>query len=66
MNNNEEPTMADLAECETLTAEALSEEIDWEALLEPVIPTPRAEWIEDDPTHDDRWDSGIPSWSAWA
>lgn len=66
MNENEEPTMTDLAECETLTASALSEDVDWESLLPPVIPEQRSEWIDDEPVHDDRWDHGIPSWSAWA
>jgi hypothetical protein len=61
-----EPTEADL-----LTVEDVSgEDVDWEALLEPVITVKKVDedfWNEDENVHDDRYDGdGIPSWSAWA
>ena len=71
MNTNtetlSEPTAADLAACEADLAEMT--EVDWEALLEPVIVVTAVEdfWHEDDNVHDDRYDgSGVPAWSAWA
>lgn len=63
-----EPTAADLAAMEVEVAEA--EVTDWESLLPEVIDVaPKSDedfWAEDENVHDDRWDSGIPSWSAWA
>lgn len=59
-----EPTEADLL------AEQDVDVTDWEALLPEVIDVaPKVDedfWAEDENVHDDRWDSGIPSWSAWA
>ena len=63
-----EPTDADLALVEVEVADF--DATDWEALLEPVIVTPKFDedfWAEDENVHDDRYDgSGVPSWSAWA
>jgi len=65
-----EPTEADLIGAAADEAAALSENVDWEALLEPVITTPKYDedfWAEDENVHDDRYDGeGVPSWSAWA
>lgn len=62
-----EPTEADLMATEAEVADL--DVTDWDALLEPVITTPKVDedfWAEDENVHDDRWDSGVPSWSAWA
>lgn len=63
-----EPTADDLAATEVEVADF--DASDWEALLEPVIVTPKFDedfWAEDDNVHDDRYDGdGVPSWSAWA
>ena len=65
-----EPTEADLIGAAADETAALSENVDWEALLEPVITTPKFDedfWAEDENVHDDRYDGeGVPSWSAWA
>lgn len=61
-----EPSDADLDAVEVPE----DENVGWEALLEPVVKVTQKEsedfWNEDENVHDDRWDSGIPSWSAWA
>lgn len=65
LDSIEEPTEADLLAEESVDVSLT----DWEALLEPVITTPKVDedfWAEDENIHDDRWDSGIPNWSAWA
>ena len=61
-----EPTVDDLLAVEDVDLDT----VDWEALLEPVIVTPKFDedfWAEDENVHDDRYDGdGVPSWSAWA
>lgn len=68
LDSIEEPTEADLLAEETEVADL--DVTDWEALLEPVIVTPKFDedyWDEDENVHDDRYDGeGVPSWSAWA
>lgn len=65
-----EPTEADLLDAAADEAAALSEDFDWESLLEPVVTVKAVDedfWAEDENVHDDRYDGdGIPSWSAWA
>lgn len=60
-----EPTAADL-----LAVEPVAESVtDWESLIEPVIVVKKNDedfWNEDENVHDDRYDHGIPRWSAWA
>lgn len=71
LDNIAEPTDADLAGVETPSDDLTVAE--WAALLdecEPVVKITAADadeyWHEDDNVHDDRYDGGIPSWSAWA
>jgi len=63
-----EPTADDLAGMDAEVADL--DVTDWEALIEPlVVVAPKVDedyWAEDENVHDDRWDSGVPSWSAWA
>ena len=60
------PSDADLASVEVPEDDNLDA---WEALLEPVVTVAKVDedfWAEDENVHDDRWDNGVPSWSAWA
>lgn len=65
------PTDADLA-AEAAEAPVAETVEDWAALLDAEVGTVEVKkfdedfWNEDENVHDDRYDNGIPSWSAWA
>ena len=73
LDSVEGPTEADLLALDAEVAPVADLSADeWAALLDAEVGsvTPKKVdedfWAEDENVHDDRWDSGVPSWSAWA